>query len=86
MRKFHISPHITETSFDNSIIFLNSQTNTYYALNDSAADFWKILKKTGSFEDALEEVFKLYNVPYESIKKDMEELLNYFFKAGIIEK
>lgn len=86
MEKFCVPSHIATTFFNETAVLLDSRKNVYYALNDSAADFWKSLTNIGSFEEALKEVLELYEESSEEIRKDMEELVGSLVEAGLLEK
>ncbi|MBD2363394.1 PqqD family protein [Anabaena minutissima FACHB-250] len=85
MEKLHVPVYVSTTFFEESAILLDSQKNRYYTLNDSAAEFWKLLTKLGSFEEAIEELSYLYEGYSDDFKKDMEFLVNDFMKAGLLE-
>ena len=85
MEKFRIPAHITTTFFENSAVLLDSRKNLYYSLNNSASEFWKFLMQMDSFDKALKEVLKLYEDSSEFVKKDMEELVESLFQAGLLE-
>jgi hypothetical protein len=85
MEEIRITQHVATTFFDESAVLLDLRKNVYYALNDSAADFWKYLTQIGSYEGALEEVVKLYEDSSDVIIKDMEELVYSLVKAGLLE-
>ena len=86
MEEFRVPPHVATTFFNESAVLLNSRKNVYYALNDSAADFWKSITQMASFEDALKEVLELYEDSSDVVRKDMEELVGSLLKAGLLER
>ena len=86
MNKIHVSSHVVTTFFNDSAVLLDLRRNVYYALNDSAASFWKSLTHIGSFEEALKEVLELYEDSSDVIRKDMEDLVNCLQQAELIER
>ncbi|ARV57453.1 hypothetical protein BZZ01_01335 [Nostocales cyanobacterium HT-58-2] len=85
MKEICIPPDVYTTFFEESAILLDARRNIYYALNDSAADFWKSLMKSGSVEETLKEILNLYEGPSDVIIKDMEALVDNLLKAGLLE-
>lgn len=85
MQEFRIPSHVTTTFFQDSAVLLDLRKNVYHALNDSAADFWKFLTETGSYESAVAEMLKLYQESPEIIRKDIEGLVFSLVKAGLLE-
>jgi hypothetical protein len=86
MEELRVPTHVAITFFSESAVLLDLRKNAYYALNDSAVEFWKSLSKMGSFEGALKEVLELYQDSSDVIRKDMEELVTSLVKAGLIER
>ncbi|XHR82053.1 MAG: PqqD family protein [Gloeotrichia echinulata GP01] len=84
MKDIHVPLYVSTTFFEESAILLDSRKNRYYTLNDSAAEFWTLLTKTGSFEEAIEQLSYLYEGDSDVIRKDMEFLVNSFIKAGLL--
>ncbi|WP_193200331.1 PqqD family protein [Nostoc sp. MG11] len=85
MEGIQVVSNVNTTFFENSAVLLDLRKNTYYALNDSAADFWKIFVQTGSYEQAIKKMSELYGHSPEVIKKDFGELVNDLLKAKLIE-
>lgn len=85
MEEFRVPSHVTITFFQDSAVLLDLRKNVYHALNDTAADFWKLFTQTGSYEDALQGMLKLYQDSPDLIRKDVEELVFSLAKAGLIE-
>ncbi len=85
METIRIPMHVTTTFFDDSAVLLDLQKNAYYALNDSAANLWKFMMESGSYEKAIDQLMKLYEEPTYAIKEDMEELVNSLIQSGLLE-
>lgn len=86
MNNFRVPTHVHTTFFPEKAVLLDSKKNVYYALNDSASEFWKNLIQMGSFEEALQEVLKLYQDSSEVLRKDMEKLVNSLLHVGLLER
>jgi hypothetical protein len=56
MQLIRIPTHVNTVFFDDSAVLLDSEKNVYYALNDSAAYFWKSITNTGSFEESIKKL------------------------------
>jgi hypothetical protein len=86
MTEVRIPAHVKTTFFEESAVLLDLQKNTYFALNDSAADLWKLLTQVGSYEEALKELIELYQEPIPALRQDMEDLVNSLVQAGLLER
>ena len=85
MEEIHIPSHIYTTFFEESAILLDSRKNVYYALNDSAANFWKLLIEAKSVKEALTQITKLYECPPDTLIQDMEKLVSSLTELGFLE-
>lgn len=86
MEEIRVPKHITTTFFRESAVLLDTNKNIYYALNDSAADFWKYLTQIGTVEGAVKQMLKSYNDFSDVIRTDMEDLVLSLIKAGLLER
>ena len=86
MEQICVPPNVSTTFFKDSAVILDARTNTYHALNNTAADFWKSLMQNGSFESALNEVLELYDYSSDLIREDMEELVLSLLHAGLLKR
>jgi hypothetical protein len=86
MGEIRVPTHVATTFFNESAVLLDLRKNVYYALNDSAAEFWKSITQMGSFEAALKQVLELYEDSSDVIRTDMEELVDSLVKAGLLER
>lgn len=84
MKKVCIPDYINSTFFDGNAILLDQNNNTYYALNDSAAEFWKALAQLGSLDAAVKEVSKFYGVPESEVEEDIKNLIQTLIQKGIL--
>lgn len=85
MEEIHIPSHICTTFFEESAILLDSKKNVYYALNDSAANFWKLLLEAKSVKEALTQITQLYECPPDTLRRDMEKLAIELTELGFLE-
>lgn len=86
MQKIYIPKYVTTTILEDVIILMDLRKNTYYALKDSAVEFWQALEKYDSFDLAVNEVSKLYNTSKDAIKKDMEDFVLSLLESGLINR
>ncbi|MBW4449156.1 MAG: PqqD family peptide modification chaperone [Spirirestis rafaelensis WJT71-NPBG6] len=86
MEKICVPSHVSTTFFKDTAVILDARTNSYHALNNTGADFWKSFMEKGSFESALNEVLELYDYSSDLIRKDMEELVDSLLHAGLLKR
>ena len=85
MKDICVPEYVATTLFNDSAVLLDMRKNVYYALNGSAADFWKFLTQTGEFEQALKQVSSEYAVDADVVRQDMESLVSSLLDVGLIE-
>ncbi|WP_138506227.1 PqqD family protein [Nostoc sp. PA-18-2419] len=85
MEEFRVPSYVTITFFQDSAVLLDLRKNVYHALNDTAADFWKLLTQTGSCEDALQKMLELYQDSPDIIRRDVQDLVFSLAKVGLLE-
>lgn len=85
MEVVHIPPHVSTTFFEESAILLDSRKNVYYALNDVAANFWKLLTESESVKEALTQITKLYECSPDTLSQDMKKLVISLTELGLLE-
>lgn len=86
MGKICIPSHVSTTFFKDTAVILDARTNSYHALNNTAAEFWRFFMEKGSFESALNEVLELYDYSSDLIRKDMEELVDSLLHVGLVKR
>lgn len=86
MEKICVPSHVSTTFFKDTAVILDARANSYHALNNTAADFWKSLMQNGSFDSALNEVLELYDYSSDLIRKDMEELVDSLLNVGLLKR
>lgn len=85
MEAVHIPPHVSTIFFEENAILLDSRKNVYYALNDSAANFWKLITESESVKEALTQITKLYECPPDTLSQDMKKLVISLTELGLLE-
>lgn len=83
--KICVPNHINSVDFDSTTLLLDLKRNTYYAFNDSAAEFWKCLINSDSVDTAIEKVLDLYDEFPDVIKQDFEKFIEVLFQANLLE-
>lgn len=86
MNKFCVPNHIKSVYFDNTTVLLDLKTNTYYALNDSGAEFWKSLINSDSVDSAIDKILELYDELPNVIQQDFENFIEVLFTANLLVK
>ena len=66
-------------------VLLNMKTETYYMLNSTGIRMWEILSEGTPVDDALTTLAAEYSVPTETIRTDMDELIQSLHAAKLIE-
>ena len=84
MKQIVFPAYVTVTFFEESAVLLDSRKNIYYILNDSAANFYKLLSETGLFQEALKQFTEFYEGDSCLIKKDMEQLVFSLAETGLL--
>jgi hypothetical protein len=78
--------HILFRIVQGDVIILNTETDTYYALENVGARIWHQLLKGKSIQLIIKEIQKEYNLRTEKrVKKDTMDLVKDLLKEGLLE-
>lgn len=64
---------------------LNSETEEVFSLDAVAREIWLAVQRTNSVDGAVAEVLPLYKVDAETLRRDVEALLQSIAKADLLE-
>lgn len=65
-------------------VLLNSKTGDYFGLNQVGTDFYNLIDGKKSLDEILNLLNDDYNVEFEVLKKDIEELLAKLIEKNIV--
>lgn len=69
---------------DDEVVVLNTATNRYIGLNESAAIVWKQLVDGHSIDEVVSVMRQTYDAPEEVIRRDAEAVIQQMLEAGLI--
>ena len=81
-----IPSYVIATTVEDIIVLLDLRNNNYYALKDSAVEYWRALEKTNSTCLALEEILNMYTDSKISVKEDMESFVHSLVQTGLLKR
>lgn len=82
--KLQIPETLMISEVDNELVILNTETEQFYGLNESAADMWTALKETDSVEAAVAHMVEQYDVSTDQVRQDMENLIKQLVEWNLI--
>jgi len=65
-------------------VLLNLSNSQYYGLDAVGADMWQALTTAGSLQDAYERLLAEYDVTPETLRQDLEQLVEKLAAQGLI--
>jgi len=77
------SSDIVITDFEESAVLLDMRTDTYFALNDSAARLWRALASGASLEVAVAEICNGYDASPDAVFQDVQVFVEELVGAGL---
>ena len=66
-------------------VLLNLKSEEYLGLNPVGTRMWTVLNESPSIEAAYESLLKEYEVDPETLRSDLEELLDQLVERGLVE-
>lgn len=71
--------------FGDEGVILNLNNEKYYRLNGMAIRMWEVLTTTDSIAAAQAQLLDEYDIDAETLKQDMDELIQYLKTANMVE-
>jgi len=71
--------------FGDEGVILNLNNEKYYRLNGMAIRMWEVLTSTESVEQAQAQLLSEYDIDAETLKQDMDELIQYLQSVKMVE-
>ncbi len=66
-------------------ILLDLTREKYFSLDDVGTQMWKVLIESDSIQTAVDTLFEQYDVPYQLLQTDIEQLIEKLLASGLIE-
>lgn len=73
--KYRVPAHVHFRSIHDEVVILDTRTDTYLGLNDTAAAAWSVLSSGGSSETAIEELTTRFDVSPDVATSDVVALI-----------
>ncbi len=83
-KKIKISDSVLFQEIDNEYVLLNMKTELYFGLNDIGAKVWQIISQEGTTDTLIEKIMSEYDVPADTLRTDISQLLNELKKEQLI--
>lgn len=85
-QKLQKPPHVIFRVVEGAVVILNTKSNLYYVLDNIGAVVWQLLLAGKSKDEVSESIRKRYEVALkDTVKKDIEELIDDMLKEGLLE-
>lgn len=82
--KYQLADHISFTDVDDEAVLLDLNSGAYYGLNHIGAQLLKELKAHNSIENAITLIAEQYQITDNSVKKDIDELIQQLLEQKLI--
>jgi hypothetical protein len=83
--KIAVPQHVVYRSFPTETVVLNLQTGKYHGLNATAGRMLEALERTSCLRDAAAAVALEYQLPAETVERDMCALCSMLLDRGLVE-
>jgi hypothetical protein len=85
VKEYRLKDGIVYQDVGEEALFLNSETEEVFSLDAVAREIWLAVQRTNSVDGAVAEVLPLYKVDAETLRGDVEALLQSIGEAGLLE-
>jgi hypothetical protein len=80
-----MAPDVLVQELEGEAVFLNLKSGRYFGLDGVGTRFWQTLTTTASVQAAHEALLAEYDVDEETLKRDLQELLDQLVAHGLVE-
>ena len=80
-----VPDHVLVRQMDDELVILDLNTEAYFGLNDVGTAMWTSLQETSSIDDAYGRLLDIYDVAPETLRHDIETLLQQLVDQQLIE-
>ena len=81
---YRVPSHVYHRVLHNEVILLDSQTDAYLGLNQTAATVWAVLAEGGTTTTAVDALVTRFNVRPEHAESDVAELIADLLARGLL--
>ena len=69
---------------DDETILLDSHTNEYFSMNETASIIWEILTKKDDLKEVKKDILDIYNIDEGQVEKDILLFVEALAQKGLI--
>ncbi len=84
-KKAVVPDRVMYRELEGESVLLNIETETYFGLDDVGTRMWRQLTESPSIQLAYDALLSEYDVTPETLKKDLESLLEALLEKGLID-
>jgi hypothetical protein len=78
------TPHIVYDTIEEETIMINLKNGNYYNLDKNGTIVWDIIEKGGDIEIYIRTITKIFNLPAEQTKKDIEIFISSLIMENLL--
>ena len=82
--KIEICEDVIYQPLQDEVVLLNMTSQQYFGLNDVGADMWKLLIEHQNVETVLERLCDEYATDKETLRRDLDDLIQSLVAAGLL--
>ena len=80
-----VPPDVLVNEIGGESVLLNLDGGRYFGLDEIGTRMWKALTNTDSIQAAYETLLREYDVDAESLKRDLQDLVERLAKHGLLQ-
>lgn len=84
-QKINIADSVFSQEVDNEIVLLDTESEEYFGLDETAAVIWQHLADNESLRDVHASMLAIYDVEPEQLAKDITSFIQKLVDAGLVQ-
>jgi hypothetical protein len=82
-QKINIADSVFSQEVDNEMVLLDTESEEYFGLDETAAVIWQHLAENGSLREVHASMLAIYDVTAEQLEKDILSFVEKLIDAGL---
>ncbi len=84
-QKINIADTVFAQEVDNEMVLLDTESEEYFGLDETAAVIWQYLSESGSLQKVHDEMIEVYEVDTAQLEDDICRFVQELVDAGLVQ-
>ncbi|MCX7716759.1 MAG: PqqD family protein [Endomicrobia bacterium] len=85
IKKYKLKQNIAYRKIGENVYIVDSKNSMLYKLNETASLIWEGISKGESISKIIKKILSEYEIDYQTVKSDVEELIDQLKDKSLIE-